>query len=43
MAFSRTASQILAILYGAAGTPAGAGTSSGGFFPGGLNGNIKSV
>jgi hypothetical protein len=43
MAFSRTASQILAILYGPAGTPAGAGTSSGGFFPSGFNGNIKSV
>lgn len=43
MAFSRTASQILAILYGAAGSPASSGATSGGFFPSGLNGNIRAV
>lgn len=41
-AFSRTTSQVLAIVYGA-GTPASAGTSSGGFFPNGVNGRIKTV
>jgi hypothetical protein len=40
--FSRTASQVLAIVYGS-GAPAPAGTSSGGFFPNGVNGNIKKV
>jgi len=43
MAFSRTASQVLAVLYGSAGSPAGSGTTSGGFFPSGVNGNIKAV
>jgi len=43
IAFSRTTSQVLAVLYGSAGSPASAGASSGGFFPGGLNGNIKTV
>jgi hypothetical protein len=43
MAFSRTASQVLAVLYGSAGASASAGASSGGFFPSGLNGNIKTV
>lgn len=38
-AFRRTASQVLAVLYG----NATAGTSKGGFFPNGVNGNIKSV
>jgi hypothetical protein len=33
----------LAVLYGAPGTPAGSGTSSGGFFPSGVNGVIKTV
>jgi hypothetical protein len=41
--FIRSTSQALAILYGAPGTPAGTGTTSGGFFPSGVNGNIKSV
>lgn len=41
--FIRSTSQALAILFGAPGTPAGAGTTSGGFFPSGINGNIKSV
>ena len=43
MAFSRTASQVLAVVYGSAGSPASAGANSGGFFPSGLNGNIKTV
>ena len=38
-AFRRTSSQVLAILYGSS----VAGTASGGFFPSGVNGNIKSV
>ena len=43
-AFSRTSSQVLGILYGAPGAPVKAsGTSSGGFFPSGVNGNIKAV
>jgi hypothetical protein len=33
----------LAVLYGAPGAPAAVGTSSGGFFPNGMNGNIKVV
>jgi hypothetical protein len=41
-AFARTASEVLAIVYGA-GTPAAPGTSSGGFFPKGVNGRIKTV
>ena len=40
--FTRTASQVLAIVYGS-GSPAPAGTSSGGFFPNGVNGSIKTV
>lgn len=43
MAFSRSVSQVLAIVYGSAGSPASAGATSGGFFPGGLNGTIKTV
>ncbi|HWG17581.1 MAG TPA: ferritin-like domain-containing protein [Acidobacteriaceae bacterium] len=44
MAFNRTASQSLAILYGsAAGSLASAGAKSGGFFPSGMNGAIISV
>jgi hypothetical protein len=42
-AFTRTSSQVLAIAFGSPGTPAAAGTTSGGFFPGGVTGNIKSV
>jgi hypothetical protein len=42
-AFVRTSSQALAIAYGAPGTPAASGTASGGFFPSGVNGNIKKV
>jgi hypothetical protein len=38
-AFSRTTSQVLAIAY----ANVASGTSSGGFFPNGFNGNIKSV
>lgn len=38
-AFTRTASQILAIVYGSA----TAGTAKGAFFPNGVNGNIKAV
>lgn len=38
-AFRRTASQVLAILYGSA----VAGTAKGGFFPNGVNGTIKTV
>ncbi len=38
-AFRRTSSQVLAIVYGSA----TAGTTKGGFFPAGVNGNIKSV
>jgi hypothetical protein len=33
----------LAVLYGAPGAPAAVGTSSGGFFPNGMTGNIKTV
>jgi hypothetical protein len=39
LAIKRTTSQVLAIVYGSA-TP---GTNKGGFFPNGLNGNIKTV
>jgi hypothetical protein len=42
-AYARTSSQVLAILYGARGVPAISGTASGGFFPNGVNGNIKTV
>jgi ferritin-like protein len=38
LAFTRSTSQVLQIVYGAAGQT---GVSSGGFFPNGLNGNIK--
>jgi hypothetical protein len=41
-AFSRTTSQVLSILYGA-GTLAASGTTSGGFFPSGVNGRINTV
>ncbi len=41
--FTRTSSQVLAVAYGAPGTPAAAGTVSGGFFPNGVNGSIKTV
>ncbi|HXE08474.1 MAG TPA: ferritin-like domain-containing protein [Acidobacteriaceae bacterium] len=44
MAFNRTASQTLAILYGSApGSLASSGAKSGGFFPNGMNGSIVSV
>jgi hypothetical protein len=42
-AFTRTTSQVLAIAFGAPGAPAVAGTTSGGFFPSGIGGNLKSV
>lgn len=38
-AFTRTTSQVLAIVYGSATS----GTAKGGFFPSGVNGNIKTV
>lgn len=41
--FTRTSSQVLAVAYGAPGTPAASGAGSGGFFPNGVNGNIKTV
>ncbi|WP_260734641.1 ferritin-like domain-containing protein [Tunturiibacter lichenicola] len=40
IAFARTTDQVLHIVYGGA---SGAGVQSGGFFPNGLNGNIKST
>jgi hypothetical protein len=40
IAFHRTTDQVLHIVYGAAG---GAGLGKGGFFPSGLNGNIKAT
>jgi hypothetical protein len=43
MAFSRTTSQVLSIVYGSAGVAASSGTSSGGFFPSGVNGLINTV
>jgi len=43
MAFIRTTSQVLAILYGTGGVVAGSGTATGGFFPSGLNGTIKTA
>ena len=43
LAYARTTSQVLAILYGAVGTPKAAGATSGGFFPSGVNGAISSV
>ena len=42
-AFSRTSSQVLAIAYGTGGAVAASGASSGGFFPSGVNGVIKTV
>ena len=42
-AFTRTTSQVLAIAYGTGGTLAASGASSGGFFPSGVNGVIKTV
>jgi hypothetical protein len=41
--FVRSTSQALAVLFGAPGTPASSGATSGGFFPSGVKGNIKSV
>jgi len=44
LAYTRTTSQVLAVLYGAVGTPAAIpGTTSGGFFPSGVNGAISST
>ncbi len=43
VAYARTTSQALAVLYGAVGVPASAGSTSGGFFPSGVNGAISSV
>ena len=43
LAYARTTSQALAVLYGAVGKPASAGSTSGGFFPTGVNGAISSV
>jgi len=44
LAVPRTSSQVLAIVYATSlGTPASAGTTSGGFFPNGVNGPIKTV
>ena len=40
IAFARTTSQVLHIVYGGA---SGVGVAKGGFFPAGLNGNIKST
>jgi hypothetical protein len=42
-AFIRNSSQVLAITYCAPGAPAASGATSGGFFPSGVNGNIKTV
>jgi len=43
MAFARTTSQVLSIVYGSGGAAASSGASSGGFFPSGMNGAIKTV
>jgi hypothetical protein len=43
MAFLRTTSQALAILYGTGGVVAKSGSSSGGFFPSGFSGSINAV
>jgi Ferritin-like domain len=43
MAIPRTTSQVLAIVYGSGGVLASSGASAGGFFPSGVNGNIKTV
>jgi hypothetical protein len=40
---TRTTSQVLAIVYGAVGSPAASGTTKGGLFPSGFNGNISTV
>ena len=42
-AFARTTSQVFSIAYATGGVLAASGTTSGGFFPSGVNGNIKSV
>jgi hypothetical protein len=42
-AFARTSSQVLAVAYGTGGAVAASGASSGGFFPSGVNGTIKTV
>jgi hypothetical protein len=43
-AFTRTTSQVLAIVYAAtSGTPVSTGASKGGFFPNGVNGRINTV
>jgi hypothetical protein len=42
-AYSRTTSQVLAVLYGSAGSPAASGKASGGFFPSGVNGSINTI
>jgi hypothetical protein len=42
LAFTRTTSQVLAIAF-SPGSPAGSGTTKGGFFPGGVNGLINTV
>lgn len=42
-AFARTTSQVLSIAYASGGVLAPSGTTSGGFFPNGFNGNIKST
>ncbi|HEY4382277.1 MAG TPA: ferritin-like domain-containing protein [Acidobacteriaceae bacterium] len=42
-AFARTTSQVLAIAYATGGALAASGASSGGFFPNGVNGVIKTV
>ena len=43
MAFLRSTSQVLAVLYGTGGVIAKSGNSSGGFFPSGFNGSINAV
>jgi hypothetical protein len=43
LSYTRTTSQVLAIVYGGPGALATSGTSAGGFFPSGMNGVIKSV
>jgi hypothetical protein len=43
IAYARTTSQVLALVYGASNGPAPAKTSSGGFFPKGVNGAINTV
>jgi hypothetical protein len=43
LAYTRTTSQVLAVLYGAVGAPKAAGATSGGFFPNGVNGAISTI